>query len=88
MNTSQQYTLKPTNSSFPAVRWEVRSESATYYVDILTSTCSCNHWQYRLYDKPEGERRCKHIVAAREQALQEVLKGMQKVVDHRLSPSQ
>lgn len=88
MNTSQQYTLKPTNSSFPAVRWDVRSKSGVYHVNILTSTCTCNHWQYRLYDKPEAERRCKHIVAAREQALQEVLNGLQKVVDHRLSASQ
>lgn len=81
MSTSSQYTLKPTNSSFPAVRWDVKSKSAVYHVNILTSTCSCNHWQYRLYDKPEPERRCKHILAAREHALDLVINNLRKVVD-------
>jgi hypothetical protein len=55
------------------MRWEVRSGKDIYQVDLFDSICSCSHWKFRLFDKPEAERRCKHIEAARERAFQAVI---------------
>ena len=88
MSTTQPFTLKQTNSTFPPLRWEVRSGSDRYQVDLLDSICSCSHWRFRLFDKPEEERRCKHIIAAREKAIDIVIKSMKKAVDHKFGTGQ
>ena len=83
VSTTQPFTLKQTDSKFPPMRWQVKGGEATYNVDLLDSVCDCSHWRFRLFDKPEPERRCKHIEAARQHAIDLVILNTKKGLDHR-----
>ena len=82
MNTTQQYTLKQTDSSFPPMRWQVTSQSrknVTHSVDLYKGSCTCEEYVFRLNGKdsqvPEGLRRCKHIKAVRERVADIVIEN-------------
>lgn len=60
-----------------ALRFLVSSKSRPdedQLADVGADECSCEHWQFRLKEKPPGiARRCSHLMAAREFLLTEVI---------------
>jgi hypothetical protein len=81
VSTTTPFTLEQLPSRHPFVMWRVSSQSEPgkhYTCCILENNCTCEHWMRRLWDKPADERICKHLRAAREQALKLFVEDIKK----------
>lgn len=81
MSTTTPFVLEQLGSRHPYAMWRVFSQSEPgkhYTCCILENTCTCEHWMRRLYNKPEDQRVCKHLKAARDEALKLFIADVKK----------
>lgn len=67
-NTALQYKVRGLDNDRYPLRWAVENDLGDkYIVDFDRGTCTCSHFVFRLSKKAtEPERRCKHILLARD----------------------